>query len=83
MKRETFEFDKDVLARELKIEAKALGIPVGAANAFVEKTVAATCQKLKKKKLITKRDLERTVVAELKKYNADLAYVYRIRDKII
>ena len=83
MKRETFEFDKDVLARELKIEAKALGIPVGAANAFVEKTVVATSQKLKKKKLITKRDLERTVVAELKKYNADLAYVYRIRDKII
>lgn len=83
MKRETFEFDKDALARELKIEAKALGIPVGAANAFVEKTVVATCQKLKKKKLITKRDLERTVVAELKKYNADLAYVYRIRDKII
>ena len=37
----------------------------------------------KKKKIITKRDLERTVVAELKKYNADLAYVYQNRDKII
>lgn len=79
----TFTFDKDLLAKDLKTEARALGIPVGAANAFVEKTVTATCAKLKKKKIITKRDLERTVVAELKKYNTDLAYVYQNRDKII
>ena len=78
-----FTFDKDLLTKDLKTEARALGIPVGAANSFVEKTVTATCTKLKKKKIITKRDLERTVVAELKKYNADLAYVYQNRDKII
>lgn len=79
----TFTFDEKLLTRDLKTEARALGIPVGAANIFVEKTVSATCNKLKKKKIITKRDLERTVVAELKKYNADLAYVYQNRDKII
>ena len=79
----TFTFDEKLLTRDLKTEARALGIPVGAANIFVEKTVSATQNKLKKKKIITKRDLERTVVAELKKYNADLAYVYQNRDKII
>ena len=79
----TFTFDEKLLNRDLKTEARALGIPVGAANIFVEKTVSATRNKLKKKKIITKRDLERTVVAELKKYNADLAYVYQNRDKII
>lgn len=79
----TFTFDEKLLTRDLKTEARALGIPVGAANIFVEKTVSVTRNKLKKKKIITKRDLERTVVAELKKYNADLAYVYQNRDKII
>lgn len=79
----TFTFDEKLLTSDLKTEARALGIPVGAANIFVEKAVSATRNKLKKKKIITKRDLERTVVAELKKYNADLAYVYQNRDKII
>lgn len=76
-------FDKKVLARELKVEAKALGIPIGAAEIFISKTIDGVEKKLAKKKIITKRDLERATVAELKKYNADLAYVYEIRDKII
>ena len=78
-----FEFNEKDLTKELKIEARALGIPVGAANVFVEKTVTAVAKSVRKKKLITKRDLERLVGTELKKYNADLAYVYQIRDKII
>lgn len=76
-------FNKKTLARDLKVEAKALGIPMGATEVFIEKTVDGVAKKLEKKKIITKRDLERATVAELKKYNADLAYVYEIRDKII
>jgi hypothetical protein len=33
--------------------------------------------------VITKADFERMVARELKKYNADFAYVYQNRDKII
>lgn len=76
-------FNKKTLVRDLKIEAKALGIPMGAAEIFIDKTVDGVAKKLEKKKIITKRDLERATVVELKKYNADLAYVYEIRDKII
>ena len=69
--------------KELKIDAKGIGIPSGAAEIFIDKTLSATKQKLKSKKIITSQDLERIITTELKKYNADFAYVYENRDKII
>ena len=69
-------FDSKTLAKNLKIDAKAVGIPSGAAEIFTEKS-------LKSKKIITEKDLERAIAKELKKYNADFAYVYENRDKII
>jgi len=75
-------FDKAKLSKEIKLEAKALGIPVGAAEVFVEKTVDSVGKKLSNRKIITNKDLERAVYTELKKYNADLAYVCKNRDKI-
>lgn len=77
------DFDPKKLKRELKIHAHALGIPVGAANDFIEHTIHSTTKELKNKKIITKQDLKRTVVKELKKYHKDLAYVYENHDKII
>lgn len=76
-------FDQEVFRKDLKLEAKALGVPSGAADVFIEKTLEETAKKISKKKIITKKDLERIIASELKKYNADLAYVYQIRDKII
>ena len=75
-------FNKAALSKEMKLEAKALGIPVGAAEVFIEKTVDSVGKKLSNKKIITNKDLERAVYTELKKYNADLAYVCKNRDKI-
>ncbi len=69
--------------RELKLHAKALGIPVGAAEAFIDETLKMVEKNLKKKTTITQGDLDRMMVKELKKYNADFAYVYQNRDKII
>ena len=69
--------------RELKIHAKALGIPSGAADSFIDETIKTVKKNLKKKTVITKADFERMVARELKKYNADFAYVYQNRDKII
>ena len=74
---------KKDLRRELKIHAKALGIPSGAADSFIDETIKTVKKNLKKKTVITKADFERMVARELKKYNADFAYVYQNRDKII
>ncbi len=71
------------LRKELKIHARALRIPVGAAESFIDATIKVVKNNLKKKTVITRADLDRLVVKELKKYNADFAYVYQNRDKII
>lgn len=71
------------LIKNLKIDARSVGIPAGAAEIFVAKSLKATEKSLKSKKIITEKDLERAIARELKKYNADFAYVYENRDKII
>ena len=77
------EFDEKELKKDLKIHAVAVGIPVGAAEIFVERTIKDAKKTLKDKKIITQGDLERAITKELKKYNADFAYAYEFRDKII
>ena len=76
-------FDEKVIKKELAIDAKGLGIPSGAAESFIDQTIKATKKALKNKQIITHNDLERTIAKELEKYNADFAYVYKNRDKII
>ena len=76
-------FDEKILRKNLLIDAKAVGIPIGSAEIFVDKTITETKKAIKHKKIITNHDLERIITKELKKYNADLAYVQTIRDKII
>lgn len=77
------EFDQTKIAKELKIDAKAVGIPSGAAEDFIKRALKATTKKLSNKKIITHGDLKRTLVKEIQKYNKDLAYVYENRDTII
>ena len=76
-------FNEKVLRQELKIDARALGIPAGAAEYFMDDTCKSVQKTLSDKSLITENDLKRSVYKELKKYHADLAYVYKNRDKII
>ena len=76
-------FDEKILRRELKIDARGIGIPSGAADAFLGCVVRDVEKHFKHKQIITEDDLKRAVVKELKKYNADFAYVYQNRDKII
>ncbi len=77
------QFDEKKIERALKIDAKAVGIPSGAAEIFIERTLEDVKKQLKNKTIITNKDLERIIAKELKKYNADLAYIYKNRDKII
>ena len=67
----------------LKLHSKGLGIPSGAADDFIKRSIATAQKSLKDKTIITEKDLIRAIVKELKKYNRDLAYVYENRDKII
>lgn len=76
-------FDEKTIIKDLKIHAHAVGIPRGAAEIFIAKTIQDAKKTLKNKKIITQNDLERAITKELKKYNADLAYVYENRGKII
>ncbi len=76
-------FDEAKIKKSLQIDARAIGIPSGAAEAFIGRALKSAKQTLKHKKIITKNDLERAIAKELKKYNADFAYVYEKRDTII
>ena len=71
------------LRSTLKLHARALNVPAGAAESFIEEVIKSTKVQLKSKKIITNNDLTRIVTKELKKYHADLAYVYQNYDKII
>jgi hypothetical protein len=71
------------LRSDLKLHARALGIPSGAADDFINETIKSVQKSLNKKSTITSADLTRLVVKNLKKYNADFAYVYENRDTII
>ena len=77
------DFDPKATTKDLKINAKAVGIPAGAAEIFIDQTIAAVEKSLGDKKIITEADLNRLIIKETRKYNKDLAYVYKIRDKII
>ena len=77
------DFDETEIIKDLKIDARAVGIPEGAAESFIERTLKDAKKSLKNRSVITEKDLNRVILKELKKYNADLAYVYENRDKII
>ncbi|MBR0465627.1 hypothetical protein IJJ02_02470 [Candidatus Saccharibacteria bacterium] len=77
------DFDETEIIKDLKIDARAVGIPEGAAESFIERTMKDAKKSLKNRSVITEKDLSRVILKELKKYNADLAYVYENRDKII
>ena len=77
------ELNEKIIKRELEIDAKALGIPSGSAEIFIDRTLAATFKKLQHKTIITEKDLKNIISKELSKYHKDFAYVYKNRDKII
>ena len=77
------DLDFDQLIKTLKLDARGLGIPDGAAESFINRAIKAAKKSLKSKQIITEKDLTRAIVKELKKYNADFAYVYENRDTII
>ncbi len=76
-------FNEQELKSELKNDAVGVGIPTGAAEIFINQALKSIKKSIGKKEIITKSDLNRLIIKELKKYDKDLAYVYENRDKII
>lgn len=71
------------LEKTLKVHARGLGIPDGAAEAFISETIKSVKKTFKDRPLITDQDLKRAVAKELKKFHNDFAYVYEKCDTII
>lgn len=71
------------LKTSLRAHARAINIPEGAAEDFIKRALSDASKALKNKTVLTDNDLKRVLYKELKKYNADLAYVYKNCDKII
>ncbi len=71
------------LQKELRFHARGLNIPEGAAEVFIDHTISALKKTFKHKSVITEADLVRETAKEIKKYSADLAYVFKNYDKIV
>ncbi len=76
-------FNEKTLHDELLHSAKAIGLSVGAAELIIEKIVPKVAERMAKRAIVTADDLNRFIATEAEKYNKDLAYVYKIRGKII
>ena len=79
----TFTFDEEKLKTEILAEAKKLHIAESTAEMMTDKVVANVSKWAKKRAVVTLDDINRRVATEMAKYNADLAYVYQNRGKII
>ena len=77
------EFDEAKIKANLKIDARGIGIPSGAADVFIERALKDARKSLKQNSMITEKDFSRALAEELKKYHRDFAYVYQNRDTII
>lgn len=76
-------FDPERLRESLIYDAKVVGIPEGAAETIAIKIIKTVSEWAQKRSAITTDDLNRKVASEAEKFNADLAYVYQNRGKII
>lgn len=75
-------FSEKELTRELKIHAKAIGLPSGAAEDFIKLTMKSITKRLSRGNY-PPATVRNVVAIELKKYSPDLAYAYKNHDKII
>ena len=77
------EFSEEQLVEDLKHEAKVLKLEQGAAELIATQVAKKIKQWIMDKPTITQSDLDRQIMAEVKKYNKDLAFILGERNKII
>jgi hypothetical protein len=75
-------FSEKELTREIKLHAKAIGLPSGAADDFIKCVLKSVTKRLSQGDY-PPSTVRNVVAIELKKYSPDLAYAYKNHDKII
>lgn len=76
-------FSKELVVKDIMLEAKILGISVGAAEVFAEKVAIKVSTWAKQRESVTEDDINMQIAKEINRYNKDLAFVYKNRGKII
>ena len=76
-------FSRKRLAEDIKREARVLGLHPGNIELIAEKVVGKVADWAEGRSEITEEDLTRITAKELSRYNRDLSYVYKNRDKLI
>ncbi|MBQ2639004.1 MAG: hypothetical protein Q4E70_00530 [Candidatus Saccharibacteria bacterium] len=74
---------KKKLHDEIIREAKVLGIHSGTSEIIADKVVLKIMKWREGRSMITEEDLNERLAKELAKYNEDLAYLFKSKDKII
>ena len=81
--RKKVKFSRKKLISDIMFEAKVLGRHPGAAKIVAEKVADKVEKWAERREFVTEDDIRRTASVELKKYDADLAYIYKSYGKII
>ena len=76
-------FSRLKLKDDILREARVAKIPAGFAEEIAEKASRSVEKWLDNRPIVTKRSFDMAVVRELKKYNADLAYIFENHGKMI
>lgn len=76
-------FSRKKVISDIMFEAKVLGRHPGAAKIIAEKVADEVEKWTEKREFITEDDLRRITSTKLKKYDEDLAYIYKNYGKII
>lgn len=69
--------------QEIMREAKVLNMQAGAAEIIAKKVTEAIMKWSKNRAAVTEVDLNQRLAKETKKFNADLAYLFESKNKII
>ena len=76
-------YTKAKLKNELLQEARVLGLHRGAVELMIDKVADEVDEWVSARARVTEDDLDRVISTKLRKYNKDLAYWYRNRNKIL
>jgi len=76
-------YSSSALKQQILSDAKSLKIAEKWAETIAEKTVKHVDAWIKNRGTVTEADITRVAHTKLKEYDADLAYIYKNRGKII
>ncbi|MDO4978542.1 MAG: hypothetical protein Q4E47_00065 [Candidatus Saccharibacteria bacterium] len=71
------------LRDEIVSEASSINIPPGTAEIIAKEVIGTLKKWTRERSMITDDDLSDFLVKELKKYNKDLAYLFKQKEKLI